>query len=625
MSIADSKRARFALMLGALGVVFGDIGTSPLYALRECFHHAHGIQPDVANVLGELSLIFWSLILLVSIKYAGLILRADNKGEGGILALLALVRPEQERRKPRLGLLFAMGIFGAGLLYGDGMLTPSLTVLSAIEGLTVATRLFEPYIVPCSAVILVLLFMIQKHGTGKVGAGFGPVMLLWFSVLAVLGIRGILLNPHVLWSFNPWYGLQFLFHHGRTGFLVLGSVFLVVTGVEALYADMGHFGASPIRRAWFAMVMPALFLNYMGQGALILRDPSAVENPFYLLAPGWALYPMVALATLAAIIASQALISGVFSLTMQATQLGLLPRIAVRHTSADLRGQIYIPQTNWSLLAACLLLVASFQSSSRLAAAYGIAVSLTMVITSVLFYLVARRLWKWRRRLAVPLVGFFLLVEVTFCSANMAKVWHGGWVPLVIGLAAFAVMSTWRAGRILLGERLARSRMPLDQFFADLDATRPVRVPGTAVFMSGTTQGVPIALLHNYKHNRVLHLQNVFLTVIIENVSHVPPGERIHVEKMREGFHRVTVRVGFMDPVNVAEVLKACASQGLELHLAKTSFFVSRETILHGRERSLARWRKYLFAILSRNAQRPTDYFGLPPNRVVELGMQVEI
>ncbi len=625
MQISTSQRAGLALGLGALGVVFGDIGTSPLYALRECFLATHALAVTYDNVLGVLSLIFWSLLLLVSVKYTTFVLRADNRGEGGILALLALALPDRDRPGRRTVLLLGLGIFGAGLLYGDGMLTPSLTVLSAVEGLNVATRLFEPYVLPCSALILVGLFAIQKHGSGRVGAAFGPLMVVWFAVLAILGVRGILSAPGVLWAVNPLFGLRFLLHHGTTGFLVLGAVFLALTGVEALYADMGHFGARPIRQAWFALVLPSLFLNYLGQGALLLRDPAAVENPFYRLAPAWALYPLVGLATVAAVIASQALISGVFSLTMQATQLGLLPRIAVRHTSASLRGQVYIPSANWALLAACLLLVAGFGSSSRLAAAYGIAVSLTMLITTLLFYFAARRLWAWTAWRAGLFAAFFLVIESAFCLANLTKFLHGGWVPLLLGGAVFAVMSTWRKGRRLLGVRLAQRRLPLAVFFEDVEHTRPLRVTGTAVFMSGNADGVPLALLHNFKHNRMLHERNVFLTIRVGDASHVPPAERVTVERLHEGFHQVIARVGFMDEVNVPDLLSACAEQGLALELSRTSFFLSCETVLRGRERTLARWRKFLFAVLARNAQRPSDYFGLPPNRVIELGMQVEL
>ena len=625
MQAATSRRAGLALALGALGVVFGDIGTSPLYALRECFHATHGLEISRANVLGVLSLIAWSLLLLVSVKYAAFVLRADNRGEGGILALLALVLPEREATGRRAAVLLALGLFGAGLLYGDGMLTPSLTVLSAVEGLNVATQVFEPYVVPLSALVLVGLFAIQKHGTGRVGAAFGPVMLVWFAVLSLLGVCGILREPGVLWALNPAHGLRFLLDHGRAGFLVLGAVFLAVTGVEALYADMGHFGAGPIRRAWFALVLPALFLNYLGQGALLLHEPSAVENPFYRLAPAWALYPMVALSTAAAIIASQALISGVFSLTMQASQLGLLPRITVRHTSARQRGQIYIPAANGGLLAACLLLVAGFGSSSRLAAAYGIAVALTMLITTVLFFFAARRLWQWPAWRAALFAAFFLSIEAAFAGANLAKLGHGGWVPLLLGGMVFAVMSTWRKGRRLLAGQLAQRRLPLEDFFADVDRSQPLRVPGTAVFMSGSPEGVPVALLHNYKHNRVLHEENVFLTIRVEEVSHVPPAERVSVERLRAGFHRVVARVGFMDEVNATALLTACGEQGLVLHMPRTSFFLSSETLLRGRGRTMAAWRKWLFVLLSRNAQRPSDYFSLPPNRVVELGMQVEL
>jgi KUP system potassium uptake protein len=621
----DPRRAQFGLVLGALGVVFGDIGTSPLYAVRECFRAGQALSVTRDNVLGILSLVFWALTALVTIKYVGFVMRANNRGEGGILALMSLAQPESARGRRNGAAILGLGMFGAGLLYGDGIITPSLTVLSAIEGLDVATPAFAPYVVIASAAVILVLFAIQKHGTGKVGAAFGPVMLLWFVVLAVLGVRGVMLRPDVLRAFDPSCAVRFVLSQGRVGFLVLGAVFLAVTGAEALYADMGHFGARPIRRAWFALVLPALVLNYFGQGALLLTTPDAVENPFYRLAPSWALYPMVGLATAAAIIASQSLISGVFSLTMQAGQLGLFPRITVRHTSAALKGQIYVPHANWGLMAACLLLVLEFRSSSRLAAAYGIAVSLTMVATTILFFSAARRLWQWPLWRAGLFAAVFLAIELTFSLANLTKIAHGGFVPLVAGAVVFTVMSTWHSGRRLLRDALARTSLSPEALFADIEQTQPLRVPGTAVFMSGNPDGVPLALLHNLKHNHVLHEQNVLLTVLIGEMAHVPASERVTVETLRLGFSRVVARFGFMDVVQVPEVLADAAEKGLQMDPSRATYFLSRETVMPGRQRAMAAWRRHLFVLLSRNAQRPTDYFGLPPNRVIELGMQVQL
>jgi KUP system potassium uptake protein len=623
----ELKRRPFSavLVLGALGVVYGDIGTSPLYALRECFHgpKAPALTPE--NVIGVLSLITWTLIAVVSVKYLGFVLRAANQGEGGILALLALAVPERHRPSQRNGLLIGLGLYGAAMLYGDGVLTPSLTVLSAVEGLSVVTSFFDPYVVPITVAVLVGLFSIQRHGTGRVGQVFGPVMVLWFVVLAVLGINGLRHAPEVLHAVNPLAALRFAFANGWLAFTVLGSVFLVVTGAEALYADMGHFGRAPIRQAWFALVMPSLLLNYFGQGALLLRDPAAVENPFYTLAPHWARYPLVVLATAAAIIASQALISGVFSLTMQAVQLGYLPRLAVTHTSSEQRGQIYVAKANWTLLVLCVLLVVGFGSSTKLAGAYGIAVSLTMVITTVLFGVAARRMWGWSRMRVGVALAIFLTIELAFCGANLLKLLQGGWVPLVLAGAVFLVMTTWQRGRALLRERLSKSILPLEDFLASVARDRPRRVPGTAIFMSGNPTGAPLALLHNLKHNKVLHERNVLLRIATQESAHVARGERLQVDELSEGFYRVTGHYGFMDEPDVPELLAGCGTLGLKLRLADTTFFLSSESILAGTRPGLAWWRKRLFGVLSRNSQRATAFFRLPANRVVELGMQVEL
>jgi KUP system potassium uptake protein len=622
--IAD-RRYQAGLMIGALGVVFGDIGTSPLYALRECFHGPHAVAPTPANVLGVLSLIFWSLCIIVSIKYLTFVMRAGNKGEGGILALMSLAFPERKARQKRFDLLITFGVFGAALLYGDGMITPSITVLSAVEGLEVATPLFKPYILPITVAILIGLFSFQHIGTSRVGKIFGPVTLLWFLAIAALGISGIVQAPAVCTSINPWHAVRFFIENGWMGFVVLGAVFLVVTGAEALYADMGHFGIKPIRLGWFILVFPSLLLNYLGQGALLLSDPTAAENPFFNLAPQWALYPMVILATMAGVIASQALITGVFSLTMQAIQLGYFPRLEIKHTSSDERGQIYLPQVNWALMLACIGLVLGFGSSSNLAAAYGIAVTLTMVITSLLFYHAARHVWHWSIWKAGLLCGSFLLLELAFCGANFLKIAHGGWFPLVMGLGVYTLMSTWNTGRRLLRDKLQASSLPYNQFLADVLKRKPMRVAGTAIFMAGNPEGTPIALLHNLKHNRVLHERTVVLTIATDEVPHVEPDRRIQVEFLQDGFYRVIGHYGFMEEPSVSEVLQACEAKGLKFKPAEVTFFLSRETIIPTKHPGMAIWRERLFAIMSRNAQHATAFFRLPANRVVELGMQVEI
>lgn len=615
------------LTLTALGVVYGDIGTSPLYALKTCFSHESGVLATHDNVLGILSLIFWALILIVSVKYLVFVLRADNRGEGGILALMALAFPERKKEtSPRTKwVLIAFGLFGAALLYGDGLITPAISVLGAMEGLEVAAPAFKPYVVPLTIIVLIGLFCVQRVGTGSVGRVFGWVMLLWFVTLAVLGVLQIVHRPEVLKCVNPAYAWQFFAENGRPGFLLLGAVFLVLTGAEALYADMGHFGKKPIRAAWFGLVLPALFINYLGQGALVLNNPEAASNPFFRMAPEWALYPLVALATAAAVIASQALISGSFSLTMQAVQLGYMPRVAIEHTSSSARGQIYIPWVNWGLMLACIGLVLGFRSSDNLASAYGIAVVLTMIITTLLFYFTARRLWKWSLIPTAALCAVFLAAELCFLGANLTKIAHGGWFPLTIGAIGFTIMATWKTGRSRLRQRLMNSLLPIEDFLKDVAESKPHRVNGTAIFLAGNPDGTPAALTHNFKHNKIIHKRVILLTILTEEIPYVEMERRITVADLGEGFFRVIGRYGFMEEPDAQEILKLCKPLGLNFREMETTFFLSRETIIASERRGLARWRKRLFALLSRNAQPANAYFRLPPNRVVELGLQVEI
>ncbi|MEO7677423.1 MAG: potassium transporter Kup, partial [Verrucomicrobiota bacterium] len=584
-------------------------------------------DPSHENILGVLSLIFWTLILIVSVKYLGTILRADNKGEGGILALMALAFPETgpSRGKRLQKIMIGLGIFGTALLYGDGVITPAISVLSAVEGLNVATHFFEPYIIPITVGVLVGLFSVQRFGTAKIGKVFGRVTMVWFVVIGVLGVKGIVSCPRVLWALNPVYGARFLYENGAKGFVVLGAVFLVVTGAEALYADMGHFGKKAIRIAWFSLVLPALVLNYFGQGALLLTDPSAAENPFFKLAPAWSLYPLVALATCAAVIASQALISGAFSLTMQAVQLGYFPRIKIEHTSSREKGQIYIGHLNWVLMLACIGLVVGFRSSSNLAAAYGIAVTMTMVITTVLFYFAARHLWKWSTWKASLTCLPFLMIELAFFGANAVKILHGGWFPMAVGVVIFTLLTTWKSGRRILAERLEGSALPLTVLLQDIAANPPVRVKGTAIFLSGRLGTAPLALLHNLKHNKILHERVVFLTVISHDIPYVEEEKRIEVEMLREGFYCVVGHFGFMEERDLPSLLQRCAEFGLELKPERSTYFLSKETLIASPAKGMAIWREVLFVIMSRNAVSAASFFKLPPNRVVELGMQVEI
>jgi KUP system potassium uptake protein len=622
--VASKHRgSRLALLcLASLGIVYGDIGTSPLYAMRECFYGQHSIPPTHANVLGVLSLILWSLVVIISVKYLTLILRADNRGEGGILALATLVHDVLRRGK----FFFLLGLFGAALLYADGMITPAISVLGAVEGLHVATPLFDPYVIPVAVVILIGLFLFQSRGTTSVGTVFGPITMLWFVAISLLGLQQIIRAPQVLAAINPIHGFEFFMINGSRGFVVLGAVFLVVTGGEALYADIGHFGTAPIRLTWFAIVLPALTLNYFGQGALLLVQPEAAVNPFYRMAPSWALYPMVVLATAAAVIASQAIISGAFSLTMQAIQLGYSPRLKVVYTSARIIGQIYVPVVNWGLMLACIALVLGFRTSSNLAAAYGVAITTTMLITTILFYFVARRRWHWPASAALPLAAFFITIDLAFFGANMLKVAHGGWFPLLVSAAIIFLMLTWRKGRRVLRSRLSEICIPLDAFLPELKNQSIRRVPGTAVYMSGNRSGTPLALLHNLKHNKVLHEQVVLLTVRTEEVPYLANAkDRVAVENLDEGFWRAQVHFGFMEKPDVPAALESVKQSSLRFDPMRTTYFIGRETILATRKVGFSSWRGSLFAWMTRNAGDVTSYFCLPPNGVVELGARVEV
>jgi KUP system potassium uptake protein len=615
-------KALALLALGALGVVYGDIGTSPLYALKECFLGPHPLEVTRANVLGVLSLIFWALNFLISYKYVSVMLRADNRGEGGILALMALLGAGKAARTTAL---FALGLFGAALLYGDGIITPAISVLGAIEGLKVATPVFEPWVVPISAAIIVVLFLVQKGGTGFVGRLFGPVTSVWFVCIATFGLMEIIRAPEVLAAVNPIHAVRFFAEHGPRGIVILASVVLVVTGGEALYADMGHFGKRPIRMAWFGIVLPALLINYFGQGALLLNEPAAVENPFFHLVPEWFLYPMVAIACGAAITASQALISGSFSLTQQAVQLGFSPRVTIRHTSSTEAGQIYIPEVNTLLGIACVGLVLTFQSSTNLAATYGVAVTGTMTITTVLFGAVSRTRWRWPWWKVVLVCGPLLAVDAAFASANLVKIPDGGWFPLVVAAMVYALMSTWKRGRQIVREYLRGGTLPLDLFVADLASRGLPRVPGSAVFMTSDPSGAPPVLLHHLKHNKVLHERVLVMSLMTEEDPFVPPDRRLEVRNFGEGIWQVTGHYGFMETPNMPELLSRLPAHGIELKPAATSFYLGRETLIPTGTSRLARWRKRLFVVMSRNAQSAVSYFDIPPNRVVELGAQIQL
>ncbi|WP_297914846.1 potassium transporter Kup [Thiomonas sp.] len=612
--------------MGALGVVYGDIGTSPLYAFKEAFNPAHSLGFNPANIYGVLSLIFWGLTIIVTVKYVGLALRADNEGEGGILALMALVMRRYAAPSRGRVLAVALGLIGAAMFYGDSIITPAISVLSAIEGTAVATPVLQDAVIPITAVILVGLFLVQKRGTALVGAYFGPIMMLWFAVLGVLGLTHIVIHPSVLRALNPWWGVDMFLREPRLALFLLGAVFLTLTGGEALYADMGHFGRLPIRRAWLGVVMPGLLLNYFGQGALVLANPAAGKNPFFYMAPSWALWPLVVLATMATVIASQAVISGAYSMTTQAIKLGYLPRMRVLFTNERNQGQIYVPFINWTMLLFVLALVMAFRSSDNLAAAYGIAVNITMVTTTVFLWMVAPQRWGWSTRRANLVFVPLALVEVLFLASNSLKVDHGGWFPLVFGAAVYTLLSTWKRGRSLLKRQLQEHALNLKDFVHSLSTYPPTRVEGTAIYLTPNAETVPHALLHNLKHNKVLHERVVFLSAQAADVPHVGPDQGIDLRPMEEGIYLLHVRYGFKDEPDIQKLLKDCERlSGLEFHLMETSFFLARQTIVPSKIPGMALWREVLFSWMSRNAQEASDYFRIPPNRVVELGTQIEI
>ena len=612
------------LSLAALGVVFGDIGTSPLYAIRECFHGEYGIPVTHENILGVLSLMFWALVMIVSLKYLSFVIRADNNGEGGVIALTALIKRARINKGIGTGLV-GVGLFAACLLYGDGMITPAISVLSAVEGIRIITPVFKPYVVPLTIVILAGLFFIQKRGTTRVGSLFGPVILVWFFLLAVLGIVQIFRVPKILSAVFPWHGIMFLVQNGLHGFVVLGAVFLVVTGAEALYADMGHFGKRPIRLAWIVLVFPALVLNYFGQGALLMLKPEESHHPFYALVPAWALIPMVLLATLATIIASQAVITGSFSLTRQAIQLGYLPRLRVSHTSAAHIGQIYIAPVNWLLMVCTIGLVIGFQSSSKLAAAYGVAVTSTMLITTTLFYVVARRRWGWSRLAAGGLSGLFFLVDIPFFCANISKIFHGAWFPLAIGAAFFIVMLTWEKGRSILAEQLLTFSPSVEDFMKSLELNPPQKVRGQAIFLAGNPDRIPQTIVQNLNHNKILHSDIVLLHFRTENIPRVPNLEKIDVEKLTGGFYRIIAHHGFMETPKIETFLTLVRDKGVDIKFETVSFFLGQEKLILGAKPKMGKWRSYLFLFLSKNSMDAGSFFGIPSNQVIEVGVQFKL
>jgi len=614
-----------ALMVGATGVVYGDIGTSPLYMLKTAFSGTHALALTTANVFGVMSVVFWALVIIVTLKYITLILRADNNGEGGILALTALVSRGLAKQERRRWWLVGFGIFGAAMFYSDGMITPAISVLSAVEGIELVAPGLHPFVVPVTLVIIVGLFAIQRHGTASVGAFFGPLMVVYFIVLAVLGALQIMRYPEILAALNPVYAFRFFADSPVAAFLSLGAVVLAVTGTEALYTDMGHFGKAPIRRAWLGFVMPALLINYFGQGALILHDPSAVKSPFYLLAPDWALIPLVILATCATVVASQAVISGAFTLTRAAIQMGYCPRLKILHTSEKQIGQIYVPFVNWILFIAVVLLVLTFRTSSNLAGAYGIAVTMAMLIDSILIFVVMRRLWHWSRWLAVAIAAPLTLIDLTFFAANSLKIPDGGWVPLAIGGVIFMLLTTWKRGRAVLMDRLSEDALPLNQFIESIEVAPPIRVDGTAIFMTSTLDSVPHALLHNLKHNKVLHQRVVFLTVIMRDVPFVDDAERMEVRTLGCDFYQFLAYYGFKEDPDIPELLEESGRRGFEFEMMETSFFVSRETLIPTGAPGMALWRERLFASMSKNAVKASEFFRIPTNRVVELGTQIEL
>jgi KUP system potassium uptake protein len=621
-SSADANIAS-SLTIAALGVVYGDIGTSPLYAVRQSLIEFG--ETTEQSVLGVISLITWSLILVVTVKYVLVIMRADNRGEGGLLALTALTLRSTPASSRRRFWIMAAGLIGAALFYGDGVITPAISVLSAVEGLKVATPIFDPYVVPISLVLLIGLFLVQRHGTAAVGGLFGPIMLVWFAALALLGLWNIVQQPGVLWALNPWYAVELLSGAPWQGFVMLGAVFLAVTGAETLYADMGHFGRTPMRVAWLFIVLPALLLNYYGQGGLLLADPGALLNPFYRLVPSWGLYPLVILASTATIIASQAVISGAFSITRQAIQLGYLPRLQIRHTSEQEIGQVYVPKINSGLLAAIIVLIIGFQTSDSLGAAYGIAVTGMMVITSGLAFIYMRSI-GWSLALAGCVFGFFLIIDLVFLSANLLKIVQGGWFPILVAVLVFVIMSTWARGRHILAEKKACETMPLSTFVESIKADRPPRIAGTAVILARDIDQVPTALLHALKHYKVLHERTVLISVATKDVPHVEDDERLEIHDLGKGVFTLRIWYGFMDEPNILRALAQCRIQQFRFNLIETSFIIGREKLVPSRRQSmLSRWRKQLFIVMTNNALDATEFFRIPPNRVVELGGQVEI
>jgi len=620
---AHQKQSLPAVTLAAIGVVYGDIGTSPLYTFKECFSPHVGLAPSQAVIFGFLSLITWALIIVVSIKYLAFVLRADNRGEGGILTLMSLAG-----RNTYAGMttaLLVLGLIGGGFFYGEVVITPAMSVLSALEGLSVATPILTPYILPAAVIVLTALFMIQKHGTGSMGKMFGPIMLIWFVSLGTLGAISIFKNPQVLAALHPHWAIQFFIDHKMVAFFSLGSVVLSITGVEALYADMGHFGKFPIQLAWFTVALPALLLSYYGQGALLLSDPQAIANPFFMLAPEWLVFPMVILSTMATVIASQAVISGVFSLTRQAVRLGYLPGMTIKHTSEVEAGQIYIPFINWMLFIAVLIVVLAFRESSNLAAAYGIAVTGTMVITTILVCTVARYNWDWPRRLVKIILIGLLLIDVPLFLANVVKFFAGGWLPVMLGAMMFIVMATWKWERFLLLRQLSRMSMPLESFVAMVEKENPLKVPGTAIYLSRTQQGIPHALLHNLNHNHVLHERIVLMTFRTQDVPYVDPDQHIQIDMLSPNVWRISATYGFHETPDVYEVFRRCAMKGMAFNLNTTSFFLSRETLLPSHRSILARIRASLFIWLSKNSLRTNDFIHVPADRVVEMGVQVEV
>ena len=618
-----SKAQQATLALAALGVVYGDIGTSPLYVMKEVFAGNHPIPLTPENVLGILSLIVWSLLITVSIKYVVFIMRADNRGEGGIMAMIALALHDAKGNPKRERIIMLIGLLGAGMFYGDGMVTPAISVLSALEGLDVATPAFRPYIIPMTLFVLLCLFAFQRRGTASVGALFGPIMIFWFSTLGLLGLSAVMHHPAVLKALNPAYGLLFLIENRGIAITAMGAVVLAVTGAEALYADMGHFGSKPIRQAWFGLVLPSLVLNYLGQGALLLFDPASIENPFYHMAPDWALYPLVGLSTAATVIASQAVISGAFSITRQAMQLGFVPRFEVQYTSEKEQGQIYLPGVNWGLFFAVVILVIGFQSTNNLAGAYGIAVTGDMVITSVLATVVAAKGWGWGWPRAIALFACFLSLELTFLFANVLKIPDGGWFPLAVGSLVFLLMSTWKRGSQLLAERLSDESIELETFIDALLVAMPMRVPGTAVFMTSSPRHVPNAMLHNLMHNKILHERVLVVSVQVFDTPYVPDIDRVDVRKLKADFYSVIVQYGFMDEPDIPQALALCAQQGLVFEMMETSFFLGRATLIPKIASSMVLWREKIYVAMFRNASSATSFYKIPSNRVVELGTQV--